>query len=135
MMGNDKNLKLSLFLLRLGVFIVMFMWSIDKLLNPDHAARVFEKFYFTPGLSSSIFIILGLLQLMIVLGFGVGFMKKYTYGFVFIMHLVSTLSSYQKILDPWSSPNLLFYASFPMLAAIAALYLLRKDDILYTIGR
>lgn len=35
----------SLLALRLGVFIVMLMWTLDKFVNPAHAGKVFEAFY------------------------------------------------------------------------------------------
>ena len=77
---------------------------------------------------------LGLIQGAIVILFAVGLYKKFSYGAVFLMHLVSTLSSYQRYFNPWETPNLLFFAAWPMLAAIAALYLLREEDTLLAIG-
>jgi len=44
--GTDfqNRLQWSLFSLRLGVFIVMIMWTFDKFVNPGHSARIFEHF-------------------------------------------------------------------------------------------
>jgi putative oxidoreductase len=131
--SNEFKLKLSLLLLRIGVFIVFFMWAIDKLINPEHAVSVFSRYYFFDGLSINMAYIIGVIQLIFVLSFLFGIKKKITYGTVFLMHLASTLFSYQKYLEPWTPPNLLFYAAFPMLAAIAALCLLRDEDTLFTI--
>ena len=39
------RVRLPLLLLRIGVFLVMFMWTLDKFVRPDHAAGVFKKFY------------------------------------------------------------------------------------------
>ncbi|MFC1814911.1 hypothetical protein ACFL0M_02995 [Thermodesulfobacteriota bacterium] len=50
MTDHDKNLQLSLLFLRLTFFLVMFMWTVDKVINPGHAARVYEKFYYIAGL-------------------------------------------------------------------------------------
>lgn len=36
-----QRLPLALFLMRLGVFIVMLMWTLDKFVNPKHASAVF----------------------------------------------------------------------------------------------
>jgi len=52
-MDVTVRVRLPLFLLRLGVFVVMFMWTLDKFLNPKHAAAVFDKFYHIQGLSPS----------------------------------------------------------------------------------
>lgn len=123
-----NRVKNSLFILRLGVFIVMFMWTIDKFINPNHSARVFEKFYLLPGLEDVTFYLIGIAQLIIITAFVGAYKRKYSYLAILIMHAVSTLSSYERYLDPWTSPNLLFFAAWPMLAAIIVLYYLKDLD-------
>ena len=76
--------------------------------------------------------VLALVEAAILIGFLVGFQKRYTYGAVLLFHAVSTLSSYRQYLDPWS--NLLFFAAWPMLAACFTLYLLRDLDTRWTIS-
>ncbi len=44
------RVRLPLFLLRAGVFIVMLMWTLDKFIHPGHAAGVFKKFYSIGGI-------------------------------------------------------------------------------------
>lgn len=127
----DRQLAISLLLLRLSVFLVMFVWTLDKFVNPDHAARVFETFYQLGGLSNEIFYIIGAIQLLIILGFLAGFKKRWTYGIVLFLHSVSTFASFRQYLDPFN--NLLFFAAFPMLAACFTLYYLRKYDTLWAI--
>ncbi len=129
---DTKNrLQWSLFALRLGVFIVMLVWTLDKFVNPGHSAGVFENFYFISGLGETAFFVLGIIQLAIILGFLVGFKKRITYGLVLIMHGISTFASFPVYLNPFS--NLLFFAAWPMLAACLALYLLRDEDQKLTI--
>ena len=132
-MQFEQRLALGLFLLRLGVFVVMAMWTIDKFINPGHTAAVFEKFYLIPGLSHWAAYGIGAIQAVIVLAFLLGYQKAWSYGLVFAMHSVSTVSSYGRYLDPWETPNLLFFAAFPMLAAIAALWLLRDHDTILSV--
>ena len=131
-MSSKRNTQLSLFLLRVGVFIVMAMWSLDKLLAPDHAAAVFENFYYISGIGSEILLVIGLVQLAIEIAFVLGLWKFWTYGFVLVTHAISTLSSWQQYLDAFN--NMLFLAAIPMLAACIALFLLRKEDRMLTIG-
>ena len=69
-MKTEAKLRLSLLLLRLGVFAVMLMWTLDKFVNPDHGIGVFKKFYFLNGMSSQIMYALGTLETVIILGFG-----------------------------------------------------------------
>lgn len=128
----EKPLKTSLFLLRAGVFIVFFMWTLDKFINPGHTAAVFANFFYFDGVTTGLAYALGAVQAVLVFAFLLGVKKQYTYGALFVMHLASTLVSFGRYLDPWSNPNLLFFAAWPMLAALAALYLLREEDTLFT---
>jgi len=128
MMDHDKKLQLSLLFIRVTVFLVMFMWTIDKFMNPGHAAKVYEKFYYIAGLESVVMYVIGAIEIIILLLFLVGYKKKYTYGAVLIFHTVSTLSSFKLYLAPFEGANLLFFAAWPMLAACFTLFLLRDQD-------
>lgn len=130
-MNEQNRIEWALFLLRLGVFIVMCAWTLDKFITPDHAAKVFESFYFIGGIGKEIMIFIGVAELLIILAFLAGLQKRFTYGFVMAIHGISTLSSWkQYTIDI----NLLFFAAWPMLAACVALYLLRDLDNKFTIG-
>jgi putative oxidoreductase len=126
----SKRLPPALLALRLGVFLVMLMWTLDKFLNPAHAAGVFANFYKLEGLGETVFLILGALELILLLAFVSGMYKRWTYGAVFALHAVSTLSSWSFYLG---FGNLIFFAAWPMLAACFALYILRDEDTLLTI--
>jgi uncharacterized membrane protein YkgB len=123
-----RYLPLSLLLLRLGIFVVFLFWTLDKFVQPEHAARVFESFYGLGGLGEAAFYGIGVVQMVLIIGFVLGVMKTWTYGAVLVFHAVSTLSSFGKYLQPFD--NLLFLAAWPMLAACAALFLLRDYDTL-----
>lgn len=127
----QNRLQWSLLSLRLGVFIVMLMWTLDKFINPGHSARIFEHFYGISGSTDIIAYILGAIQLLLVIAFVMGIKKRITYGIIFVMHGLSTLSSYNQYLDGFN--NLLFFAAWPMWAACFALFILRDQDTKYTI--
>lgn len=112
----------------------MFMWTIDKFINPGHASKVYEKFYYIAGMESVVMYVIGAIEIIILLMFLAGYMKKYTYGAVLIFHAVSTLSSFKQYLAPFEGPNLLFFAAWPMLAACIALFLLREQDRMLSAG-
>lgn len=114
-----NRIEWSLFLLRISVFIVMFVWTLDKFLNPDQAAKVFESYYFIGGMGTEIMMALGAIEMLIILAFLAGLWKRFTYGFVMIVHAVSTLSSWKQYTV---DINLLFFA------ACITLYLLRDLD-------
>lgn len=127
----DKKLKFCLFLLRFSIFVVMLFWTLDKFLNPEHAAKIFAHFYFFPNVKQSVLTIIGGLQMLIILAFLFGFFKKYSYAFILVIHTISTFSSYKQYLDPWS--HLLFFAAWPMLAGCVMLFLFHEEDTLFTL--
>lgn len=126
------QLPRALFALRLGVFIVMFMWTLDKLVNPLHATGIFANFYGIANLGDSIIYTVAVLELVLVLAFVAGLYKRWTYAAILLLHSVSTLSSWEYYLG---FSNMLFFAAWPMLAACYTLYILRDHDSLFTIQR
>lgn len=121
-----NKLEYSLLALRLGVFIVMFMWTLDKFVNPGHAAAIFANFYFLEGIGATVLYALAAIEMVVILMFVAGVARTWTYGAVFLLHGVSTLASFNQYLNPFS--NLLFFAAWPMLAACFALFMLRGHD-------
>ena len=132
MNDTQKRLECSLFILRITVFIVMAAWTADKFINPDHAAKVFEKFYYLKGFGPEIMMTIGAAEALVLLAFVTGIFKRYSYGIVLLAHTVSTLSSWQQY---FVDPNLLFFAAWPMLGACITLYLLRDQDKKLTLSK
>lgn len=132
-MQTERRLPIALAALRLSVFLVMLVWTLDKLIAPGHASAVFENFYLVGGLGNEIMYAVGIAELIIILGFVLGLAKRFTYGAVLLFHAVSTLASFPMYLNP--ADGRLFYAAWPMLAACFALYLLRERDTMLTVKR
>ena len=132
-MDATARVRLPLLLLRIGVFIVMLMWTLDNFVKPGHAAGVFKKFYQLDLGAPAVFYALGVLELVLLAFFISGTAKRWSYGAVLLLHAVSTLSSYRQYLQPFD--NLLFFAAWPMLAACIALYLLRDLDTLWAVEK
>lgn len=130
-MEIKERVSSALVWLRYGVFIVMFMWTIDKFLNPGHAKGVFKNFYGISGIGETILYLLAAVELILVIGFVLGMFKTWTYGAVLILHGISTLSSYAQYMDPFN--NLLFFAAWPMLAGCYVLFVLRDLDTRLTL--
>lgn len=78
---------------------------------------------------------LAIAELILLAGFLFGVKRRISYGLVFILHGVSTLSSWQQYINPFEGPNLLFFAAWPMLAACFMLYLYRDEDQLMTFAK
>ncbi len=125
-MAQPDRLRLALTLLRITVFVVMAMWSLDKLLRPDHAAAVFERFYYLAGVGVYLLCAIGIAQLVLELAFLMGAWKTITYGYVLVFHALSTVSSWRQYVEPFD--NLLFLTALPMLGACVVLFLLRQED-------
>ena len=62
----QRKLQWSLLALRLGVFLVMLVWTLDKFVNPGHSMKIFEKFYGISGMNEVAAYIMGALQLTLV---------------------------------------------------------------------
>lgn len=134
-MLDERRLEWSLFLLRITVFIVVLVWTVDKFLNPGHAAKVYESFYYIGGLGAGVMTVIGVVELVILVGFALGLYKKYTYGAVLIFHGISTLSTWKMFVAPLTGAHMLFFAGLPMLAACLTLFLLREQDKLFVVSK
>ena len=117
-MNTENRLPLALLLLRLSVFVVMFVWTVDKFVEPQHASRIMAEFYSIAGVGSALIYLLGVIELAIILAFLSGFAKRWSYGLVLLLHAVSTLSSYQKYLNPLQPPNILFFCRDPHVSSL-----------------
>jgi uncharacterized membrane protein YkgB len=129
----QTRLQWSLLAMRLGIFVVMFVWTLDKFVNPGHSIAIFDKFYAISGLNETVAYIIGTVQMLLILAFLAGIQKRITYGVIFLLHGMSTLSAYAQYMDVFN--NLLFFAAWPMWAACLALFLLRSEDTKFTLGR
>ncbi|RLA63048.1 MAG: hypothetical protein DRQ88_07315 [Epsilonproteobacteria bacterium] len=129
---ETKRISWALLFLRISVFLVMFMWTLDKFFNPAHALAVYKKFYFISNQADIFIYVIGIVEMVILFAFLLGIKKKYSYGLILILHGISTLSSYTQYLDPFA--NLLFFAAWPMLAACWVLFYLRDMDTCCTLS-
>ena len=123
----------ALLFMRLGVGLVFVVWTLDKFVNPDHTIRVFQHFYMIPFLTENGSYIVGLLQGLLVVSFLCGFKRTWSYGLVFLLHAVSTLTPMVNYFSPWEGANILFFAAWPMLAAAWALWWLRDYDTMFAL--
>ena len=131
-MTDERKLQIGLLSIRLAVAALFLVWTFQKVFAPEMAQRVFQNFYFSAP-SVEQLMITGIAQLVIVLAFAAGLFRFWTYGAMLLMHAVSTLSTYERLANPYESPNALFWAAVPVLAAMFALFLLRKQDRLLSL--
>ncbi len=60
--GNRSRVGVALLVLRVTIFLVMLIWTIDKFVRPAHAASVYEHFYFLRGLGPATMYALGIVE-------------------------------------------------------------------------
>jgi hypothetical protein len=71
-MNTENRLPLALLLLRLSVFLVMFVWTVDKFVEPQHASKIMAEFYSLSGVCTAIIYLLAVIELAIILAFLIG---------------------------------------------------------------
>jgi hypothetical protein len=118
--------------LRLSLALVFAMWSLDKFVNPDHGAAVFQAFYGLDTVPRPLVFTAGAVQAVLIAAFALGIVKTWSYGAVGLMHAVTAAVSWKAYFD---LDNILFFSAWPMLAGLVALWLLRDEDRLLTLGR
>ncbi|MEM1171773.1 MAG: DoxX protein [Cyanobacteria bacterium P01_H01_bin.35] len=131
-MTDQQKLQISLALIRISTAVFFLVWSIEKIISPEAAQRIFQKFYFL-SISNSLAIGIGIIQTLIIIIFLMGLFKTFSYGAMLGMHLISVLSTYKQLFNPYAPGNQLFWAAVPTLAAMIGLFLLRDEDRLFTL--
>jgi ABC-type Fe3+-siderophore transport system permease subunit len=94
---------------------------------------VFESFYGLGNVGDSLIPMIGIAQGLLIVAFLLGVARTWTYGAVLIMHAVTTAVSGSAYLQPLK--NILFFSAWPMLAGLIALFLLRHEDRIASLGR
>lgn len=130
---DTNKLRVSLFLLRFSIFMVMLHWALEKFIRPENVSLYYERYLYISGLNAVMMYILGAVELIFVLCFLLGFLKSYTYSLILIINLIVTLTYFSIYFDPFIGRHLLFFASWPMLAGCVTLFLLRDEDTLYSL--
>ncbi|MEL7522542.1 MAG: DoxX protein [Cyanobacteria bacterium J06553_1] len=127
-----KPLLISLAIMRFSIGLFFVIWAAEKIIAPEITQEIFSTFYRTQ-LSNSLAFAIGLFQLFVILAFMLGLFKTWSYGLLLGMHLVSTLSVYKQLLNPYEPPNYLLWAAVPLLGSLIALFILRDRDQLFTL--
>ncbi|HVA94757.1 MAG TPA: hypothetical protein VNI36_07615 [Candidatus Dormibacteraeota bacterium] len=132
MNGTKDRLPLALLVLRLGIFLVLILWTMGKFLNPDEAISIFSGYYGLDLGRTAIFV-LGALELVVVLAFLLGVQKRISRAVVMAMVGTTVLFPGRLYFHPYMDHILLFFAFWTMLAGCYALYSLREYDTLWTL--
>jgi len=122
----------ALAVLRVSLGVFLLLWGVEKFVIPGVTVQIWGGFYGV-GLAAALVPLVGALESALALAITVGLWRRATYGLGLLLHAVSVAVTWRQLLDPWGlrsggSPNHLFLAGVPVLAAFVALYLLRDRD-------
>lgn len=132
-MNETKDrLPLALLVLRLGIFLVLILWTVGKFVNPTEAISIYAGYYGVHVGQTAMYV-LGALELVVVLAFVSGFQKRISRGIVMAMVATTVLLPGQLYFNPYMDHILLFFAFWTMLAGCYALYSLRDYDTLWSL--
>lgn len=128
---NATALSIALFILRIGLAGFLLLWSLDKLVAPEGAMAIYQFFYHV-RITTEIAYVIGAFELLLSLAIMAGFLKTYSYGLGLLLHVTSTIASYQQLLNPFAG-NHLYIAAIPVLAGFITLFLMRRQDTLWSL--
>src|SRR5437016_1286346 len=97
---GDRRVPTALLILRLFLGLFLILWSIEKLILPEVAARIGQSFYGVT-LPAAAAYVLGVGELFISLGLLFGVWRTLSYGAALLIHTVTVIVSWRQLLDPW----------------------------------
>jgi len=132
MNATKDRLPVALLSLRLGVFLVLLVWTLGKFIDPTQAISIYSGYYGIQ-LSRAGTYVLGAVELVVVLAFLVGFQKRMSRAVMMAMVGTTVLLPGRLYFHPYMDHILLFFAFWTMLAGCFALYSLREYDTLWSL--
>jgi len=130
--GYDKRDALALLLLRFGLIWFLFVWAVNKILEPDQYVRLWGYFHGV-DIGANMPYYMGSAQIIVYVAAAIGFWRVVSYGLLFVMHSVTVYVIFPSLMAPFVIEN-----NFPVnrnnavalaaLGGFAALWLLRRHD-------
>ncbi len=129
---DSGKLSVALLVLRVGLAVFVLLFGLDKLVATGTAQDVYAQFYGL-AVSTTLVQVAGVLEILLGLAVLAGFWKTFSYGAGLVLHAASTVATWHELFTPFGD-NHLFLAAIPTLAAFIALFLLRRYDVLWSLG-
>lgn len=130
--GYHKKDALALLILRLGLSWFLFVWAVNKVIEPGQYVRIWGYFHGI-DIGANLPYIMGTVQILICVLAALGLWRIVSYGLLFVMHLVTVIVIFPSLIAPFVIED-----NFPVnrnnaialaaLAGFAALWLLRDRD-------
>jgi uncharacterized membrane protein YphA (DoxX/SURF4 family) len=128
---------LSLLFLRISTGLLLVIWGLIKIAEPDVAVGVSEKYYAGIVSASTLQMPFGALQVLVGTLVVLGLFRRIAYPAQALMLVVGALAIWKYLLDPYGrwlltpeTSNILFFPSLCVAAATLVLMAFIADDIL-----
>ena len=140
LMSADLRIRLQrcLFFCRVAVFIVFMVWTLNKLLRPEHGVGIMRNFYLIPGLSEALILAFAVFELVMCFLFVMGYYKRFTRGFFLFLAFMSFATPRavngmkNGILDGWHT--IMFFSAFCLFACALIGYIFRDEDTWFSLA-
>ncbi len=127
-MALQLKLSISLLIIRLSIAAFFTAWSSLKFYRPEWFENVFRNFYGLEFASRDMSAFVGVVQLLIVLAFVLGFKRTISYAVLALMQGAGVLGSIPNLMNFAQYPNNLMWAAVPAFGAAVALFIMREHD-------
>jgi putative oxidoreductase len=120
----------ALLALRVSIALLVLLWGLDKIVDPDHALRISDNFYL--GLLSlpALMAWFGAAQVAVALLAMLGLFRRWVDPIILVINLGSLAGVWRSILDPWGwfmeGTNVLFFPS--LIIAVGCLVIIAFQD-------
>lgn len=129
--SRRRRFGAALAILRIALGLFLLVWGLEKFIVTERSVAIYGFFYGVSA-STSVTYALGALESLLAIAIIVGVFRRWSYGIGLLVHTATTVATARLIIDPWGlisgEPQHLHLAAVPILAAFAALYLLRDLD-------
>lgn len=129
-----KLLKPTLLFTRLSIFYFLLPWQLMRFVSPDSAKGIAAKYYHVSELPDMLGLAIGVFWLALLIAFVLGLKKSISYALVLILHAGAVIYTLPYYIPTLENFNILFLAAIPTIAAMALLYILRKEDTMLSLG-
>jgi hypothetical protein len=132
------NLRLPLFITRILIAIFMLPWTLMRFVRDEAAQGIADRYYKIGFLPDVAFLVIAIFMALLLLAFTVGFKKKISYGLMFLLHTVGTITTIPTmlpVLTGGEGGQILFFAALPIIGAMLLLYVLRDQDTLLAVDK
>lgn len=121
----------ALAILRIALGAFLLVWGLEKFIVTERSVAIYGFFYDVSA-STAVTYTQGALESVLAMAIIIGAFRRWSYGIALLVHAATAAATARLIIDPWGlisgEPQHLYLAAVPILAAFAALYLLRDLD-------